>query len=96
MAPRDRTLLDVLFNPTTAEIDYSGRKPLSMAEFYAPRSTRRANPAEPRIDRVEFSNGHFRPVMECGTRLHGILSVDLTHWRLHLPPAPETVEGRDG
>lgn len=80
-APQDGTLLDVLFDPHTAEIDHGGRRPLSMAEFYAPGSTRRKNPAEPLIANVEFSNRCFRPVHE-GTRLHGILSVTLTHWRL--------------
>jgi hypothetical protein len=80
-APRDGTLLDVLFDPATAEIDRSGRRPLSMAEFYAPGSAARRNPALPLIERVEFSNHSFRPVMKDGTRLHGIISVSLTHWR---------------
>lgn len=81
-APRDGTLLDVLFDPRTAEIDRSGRRPLSMAEFYAPGSTHKHDPAEPLIERVEFSNRHFRPLGEDGTRLYAILSVTLTHWRL--------------
>ena len=81
-APKDGTLLDVLFDPVTAEIDRSGRRPLSMAEFYAPGSTARRNPAEPLIENVEFSNYSFRPVTEDGTRLYGIISVTLTHWRL--------------
>jgi hypothetical protein len=80
-APRDGTLLDVLFDPATAEIDRSGRRPLSMAEFYVPGSTARRNPVEPLIENVEFSNRHFRPVTEDGTRLYAILSVTLTHWR---------------
>lgn len=80
-APKDGTLLDVLFDPATAEIDRGGRRPLSMAEFYAPGSTARRNPAEPLIENVEFSNYSFRPVTEDGTRLHGIISVTLTHWR---------------
>lgn len=87
-APQDGTLMDVLFDPATAEIDYSGRRALSMAEFYAPGSTRRKNPEPPIISRVEFSNRHFRPVMEDGTRLHGIISVTVTHWRPHQEPHP--------
>ncbi len=80
-APRDGTLLDVLFDPASAQIDRSGRRPLSMAEFYVPDSTARRNPVEPLIENVEFSNRHFRPVTEDGTRLYAILSVTLTHWR---------------
>jgi hypothetical protein len=87
-APRDGTLLDVQFDPATAEIDRSGRKPLSMAEFYVPGSTRRKDPVPPVIERVEFSNRHFRPVMECGTRLYACdMAVTLTGWRLHEVPA---------
>lgn len=82
-APRDGTLLDVMFDPATAEIDYSGKRPLSMADFYAPGSTRRKDPTPPVIERVEFSNRHFRPVMECGTRLYACdMAVTLTHFRL--------------
>lgn len=81
-APRDGTLLDVLFDPDSAEIDRSGRRPLSMAEFYAPGSTRKRDKTEPLIEKVEFSSGHFRPITDEGTRLHGILSVTLTYWRL--------------
>lgn len=85
-APRDGTLIDVLFDPQTAEIDYGGRKPVSMAEFYAPGSTRRSNPTEPLIERVEFSNGHFRPVTDDGTRLYACdMAITLTHWRAATP-----------
>lgn len=87
-APKDGTLLDVMFDPVTAEIDYSGRRPLSMAEFYVPGSTRRTKPEPPVIERVEFSNRHFRPVMECGTRLYACdMAVTLTKWRPHRSPA---------
>lgn len=83
-APRDGTLLDVLFDPATAEIDHGGRRPLSMAEFYAPGSTRRKDPALPIIERVEFSNRHFRPVTEDGTRLYACdMAITLTQWRRH-------------
>jgi hypothetical protein len=78
-APRDGTLLDVRFDPTTAEVDAVG----SLAEFYAPGCTRRRKPAEPVITGVEFSNGHFRPVCQGSpdVKMHGIVSVTLTHWR---------------
>ena len=82
-APRDGTVLDILFDPLTAEIDYSGRRPLSMAEFYAPGCTRKTKPTAPLIEMVEFSDGHFRPVTIWGQKLHGIMSVTPTHWRLH-------------
>ena len=85
-APRDGTLIDVLFDPATAEIDRSGRRPLSMAEFYAPGSTRIVSPAQPLIERVEFSNRHFRPVSEDGDRFYACdMAVTLTHWRARNP-----------
>lgn len=87
-APKDGTLLDVLFDPATAERDAAG----SMAEFYAPGCTRRKNPSQPIIERVAFINRHFRPVMDDGFPLHACdMAVTLTKWRRHgLPTPPET------
>lgn len=86
-APKDGTLLDVLFDPATAERDTAG----SMAEFYAPGCTRRTKPTQPLIERVAFINCHFRPVMEDGYTLYACdMAVTLTKWRRHgLPPSPE-------
>lgn len=75
-APRDGTLIDVKFDPTTTDRDAMG----TMAEFYAPGST--SGRAEPIIQRVEYYNEHFRPVGECGTRFYACdMAVKLTHWR---------------
>ncbi|MFK4706028.1 hypothetical protein ABIC83_002867 [Roseateles asaccharophilus] len=88
-APKDGTLLDVKFNPATAEP--------GMAEFYVQGSTSSSDPVEPVIENVAFVNGRFTPVYTLegaeavkalgGGRgsppgcLYGIMSVDLTHWR---------------
>lgn len=55
-APRDGTLIDLRFDPA--------REGREGAEFYAPGSTRRKEPAEPVIENVVFCNGHFRPVVD--------------------------------
>lgn len=79
-APRDGRLIDVKFEPKTAERDSKG----SLAEFYAPGCT--TGKAEPIIERVEFSHGHFRPVSGFGARLYACdMAVTLTHWRLYSP-----------
>ncbi|AQT06721.1 hypothetical protein A0U91_17105 (plasmid) [Acetobacter persici] len=75
-------MIDVLFDPSTAEWDSSG----SMAEFYAPGSTRAINPTEPLIERVLYRNSHFRPLAEDGTELHAIISVSIKQWRHHEEP----------
>jgi len=80
-APRDGTLIDVKFDPKTAERDIHG----SMAEFYVPGSTRKRNPVEPIIQNVRFIRNHFRPILKTDDKeieLHGIVSVELKGWRL--------------
>lgn len=88
-APRDGTLIDVLFDVQTAE--------QGMAEFYAPGCTRKKEPASPVIENVAFVNGSFKPVIDAaGVRAvaavaggwgevdgvaYGIMSVTLTYWR---------------
>lgn len=90
-APRDGTLLDVLFDVPSAEPH--------AAEFYVPGCTRKIAPAEPVIENVAFVNGSFAPVtnfdgaqsvlalgggwgnVAAGSVSHGILSVNLTAWR---------------
>lgn len=76
-APRDGTMIDVLFDPTTADRDRMG----SLAEFYAPGCTRRKNPTEPVIEGVHFSNRHFRPGKPEDRFTACDMSVTLTHWR---------------
>lgn len=80
-APKDGTILDVKFDPASAEVDAAG----SLAEFYAPGCTRKINPSEPIIESVYFQNRHFRLfVPGLKTTMPGIVSVTLTHWRLHV------------
>jgi hypothetical protein len=89
-APRDETMIDVRFDPTTAERDEMG----SLAEFYAPGCTRRKNPTEPVIEGVHFSNRHFRPGRP-GEGYHACdMAVTLTHWRA--PTTPNTNLGEQG
>lgn len=76
-APRDGTMLDVRFDPGTAERDRMG----SLAEFYAPGCTRRRDPTEPVILGVHFSNRHFRPGLPGDGFCACDLSVTLTGWR---------------
>jgi len=100
--PMDGMLLDVKFDPWTADIDGSGK---NMAEFYVPGSTRRLDPAEPIIENVAYVNGGFKPVVDWDAAeavralagrwghvdgvLYGIMSVRLTHWRpAAYPPIP--------
>lgn len=78
-APRDGTLLDVRFDPATAERDSVG----SLAEFWAPGSTRTRNPAEPVIRNVVLENRHFRPRPIRSMRMPACdMSITLTGWRL--------------
>ena len=89
-APKDGTLLDVLFDVPTAEPE--------MAEFYAPGCSRKKAAEEPIIENVAFVNGNFAPVIDAeGARMiadlkggwgdtqrsvtYSILSVSITHWR---------------
>lgn len=89
-APKDGTLLDVLFDIRTAEP--------GMAEFYVPGCTRKKEPEEPIIENVAFVNGNFAPVIDAeggkvvaalkgdwgdtqGSTFHSIMRVSLTHWR---------------
>lgn len=90
-APRDGTLIDVLFDVPSAEPH--------AAEFYAAGSTCNSSPADPVIENVAFVNGSFAPVVsaedakivaalkggwgtvDSGSVCHGILSVNLTAWR---------------
>jgi hypothetical protein len=68
-----------------------------MAEFYAPGCTRKKAPAEPIIENVVYLNGGFKPVVDAEAArlaaalkggwgavpglLHGVVSVEPTHWR---------------
>lgn len=88
-APKDGTLVDVLFDPSAAD--------RSQAEFYAPGCTRKSSPTLPCIENVAFVNGAFRSVVDAqgaqdaaalagdwGTVEglgYGITDVRLTHWR---------------
>lgn len=77
--PPENSILDILFAPSSAEQDSSG----SMAEYYAPGCTRANSDASLLIERVRYRNRHYRPLTEGNSELHAILSVTITHWRLH-------------
>jgi hypothetical protein len=74
-APKDGILIDVRFDPNTAEVDGTGK---NMAEFYAPGCT--MGNAEPTIRNVRFQGGSFKSM--AGDNLdipwYGIVSVTLT------------------
>lgn len=88
-APRDGTLLDVLFDVPSAD-------PRS-AEAYAPGCTRKEGPTSPFIENVAFGNDNFTPVLDAQGALamikmkggwggvsgvdHAVANVTLTHWR---------------
>lgn len=94
-APKDGTMIDLMFDPHTAERDRMG----SLAEFYAPGCARKSNPTAPIIESCHYSNWHFRP----GTPGDGYFACDmavtLSAWMYasEPPPPPAVVgEGSNG
>ena len=81
-APRDGTLIDVRFDPTTADRDSVG----SLAEFWAPGCTCQRNPSEPVICNVLYENRHFRLQPMGEHRMPACdMSLTLTGWRSASP-----------